>query len=63
MTKLSKLDVFESNRLDGLANCSGGYYTDTYQGGKLTDVFHDKFTTNSTLFIGSEAHRGDLYNL
>jgi hypothetical protein len=63
MKKLSKLDVFESNRLNGLANCAGGVYFDTYHGGKQNDVFHDKFTTNSEMIVGGEHYRGDYYEI
>jgi hypothetical protein len=63
MTKLSKLDVFESNRLDGLVNCSGGVYFDTYHGGIHDDVFHDKFTSNSKMTVDGTTYSGDRYGI
>lgn len=63
MTKLSKLDVFESNKLNGLADCSGGFKIATYHGGSHDDWFMDFDTQNSTMQRGQETLRGDNYGI
>lgn len=61
MKKLSKLDLFEGNRLEGLVNCSGGIYFDTFHEGQQYDVFHDKFTKKDTMTVGDQTYSGDQY--